>query len=342
MRRFFGVGSSGGEDSIYFEMSLGGMARQQIYCLILQILVDSALGMILNDKSDANRPLPQRKPPWLRKKLSLVKQRSVKSELRDLNLHSVCEEASCPNISECFAKGVATVMIMGDTCTRSCKFCNVKTGKPLALDPNEPENVAKWIKGHSFRHIVITSVDRDDLKDDLGSVHFAAVVRRTKEINPQTSVEVLTPDFQGRGTCIERVCQEDISVFNHNLETVERLTPQVRSASNYHRSLKVVRYVKDHHPTIHTKSGMMLGLGETKDEVLQSMQDLVNHGCDLLTLGQYLQPSQNHLPVQEFIHPDQFEDYKIRGEEMGFKKVFSGPFVRSSYLADELIEGFAV
>lgn len=284
----------------------------------------------------------QKKPPWLRKKLSLVKQRTVKAELRGLNLHSVCEEASCPNISECFSKGVSTVMIMGDTCTRSCKFCNVKTGKPLPLDPNEPENVAQWIKNHGFRHIVITSVDRDDLKEDLGSTHFALVVRRTKEVNPNTSIEVLTPDFQGRKDCIDRVCKEPISVFNHNLETVRRLTPQVRSASNYQRSLNVIRMVKDHHSHIHTKSGIMLGLGEKKEEVLQSMQDLVDHGCDLLTLGQYLQPSQKHLPVQEFIHPDQFEEYKILGKKMGFKKVFSGPFVRSSYLADELIEGFAV
>lgn len=284
------------------------------------------------------QPITLRKPDWLRKKLSLVKQRSMKTELRDLNLHSVCEEASCPNISECFAKGVATVMIMGDTCTRSCKFCNVKTGKPLALDPKEPENVAQWIKMHGFRHIVITSVDRDDLKDDLGSTHFAKVVRLSKEVNPNTSIEVLTPDFQGRKECLARVCHEPVSVFNHNLETVRRLTPQVRSASNYQRSLNVIKYVKENHPRILTKSGIMLGLGEARAEVLESMQDLYDHGCELLTLGQYLQPSQKHLPVQEFIHPDQFAAYKEQGEKMGFKAVFSGPFVRSSYLADELIE----
>ncbi len=283
-----------------------------------------------------------RKPEWLKKKLSLVKQRDVKSELRDLNLHSVCEEASCPNISECFAKGVATVMIMGDTCTRSCKFCNVKTGKPLALDPNEPENVAHWIQNHGYKHIVITSVDRDDLKGDLGSTHFAAVVVRAKEINPNTSIEVLTPDFQGREECIEKVCQTPISVFNHNIETSRRLTPEVRSASNYERSLGVLSYVKQHHPHILTKSGMMLGLGETKAEVLQTMQDLVHNGCDLLTLGQYLQPSSAHLPVVEYVHPEQFAEYKRLGEEMGFKAVFSGPYVRSSYLADELIQGFTV
>lgn len=290
--------------------------------------------------STSSQPVPitLRKPEWLRKKLSLVKQRDVKKELRDLGLHSVCEEASCPNISECFAKGVATLMIMGDTCTRSCKFCNVKTGKPLPLDPKEPENVARWIESHGFRHIVITSVDRDDLKDDLGSTHFAAVVRRAKEINPNTSLEVLTPDFQGRGECIDRVCREPVSVFNHNLETVERLTSEVRSASNYQRSLRVIEHVKKNHPHIITKSGLMLGLGETVDEVIQAMQDLHAHGCDLLTLGQYLQPSQKHLPVKEFIHPDQFAEYKKIGEALGFRAVFSGPFVRSSYLADELIE----
>lgn len=286
--------------------------------------------------------IPQRKPQWLKKKLSLVKQRSVKKELRSLGLHSVCEEASCPNISECFAKGVATVMIMGDICTRSCKFCNVKTGKPLALNPEEPKNVAYWVQQHGFKHIVITSVDRDDLKNDLGAGHFAEVIRETKLLNPETSVEVLTPDFQGREDCIQVVCDEDISVFNHNLETIERLTPQVRSASNYQRSLNVIQYVKKNHPKIFTKSGIMLGLGESKGEVMQAMKDLVQHGCDLLTLGQYLQPSPKHLPVESFIHPEQFEEYKHFGLDLGFKAVFSGPFVRSSYLADELIEGFSV
>lgn len=280
-----------------------------------------------------------RKPEWLKKRLALSNQRSMKNDLRAGGLHSVCEEASCPNISECFGKGVATVMIMGDTCTRACKFCNVKTGRPAALDPMEPENVAQWAKKYNLRHLVITSVDRDDLKDDLGSTHFAKVVTRTKEVNPQSSIEVLTPDFQGRAECLSRICQTPISVFNHNLETTEELTPRVRSASNYKRSLNVIRYVKDNHAKILTKSGMMLGLGEIKKDVLKAMQDLVDHGCDLLTLGQYLQPSQKHLPVKEFVHPDQFAEYKMLGEEMGFRAVFSGPFVRSSYLADELIKG---
>lgn len=282
---------------------------------------------------------PQRKPEWLKKRLSLSNQRPMKNDLRGLNLHSVCEEAACPNISECFSKGVATVMIMGDICTRACKFCDVKTGRPKPLDPNEPENVAQWAKAYGLKHIVITSVDRDDLKDDLGSTHFAKVVTRTKELSPRSTIEVLTPDFQGREECIERVCQTPIFVYNHNMETIERLTSGVRSASNYRRSLGVIKYVKDHHPKIYTKSGLMLGLGETHDEILLTMREMVEHGCDLLTLGQYLQPSKQHLPVKEFVHPDRFAFYKEAGEAMGFKAVFSGPFVRSSYLADELVEG---
>lgn len=279
------------------------------------------------------------KPEWLKKRLDLTGLRTVKQELRDLKLHSVCEEASCPNMSECFAKGVSTVMIMGDICTRSCKFCDVKSGKPLALDVNEPENVAQWIHNHKYRHIVITSVDRDDLKDDLGSTHFAKVIVRAKEVNPTTSIEVLTPDFQGREVCLQRIVETPIQVFNHNLETIERLTPHVRSASNYQRSLNVIAYMKKAGEHYLTKSGMMLGLGESRAEVLKAMQDLRDHGCDLLTLGQYLSPSNSHLPVKEYITPEQFEAFKICGLQMGFRGVFSGPFVRSSYLADEFIEG---
>lgn len=280
-----------------------------------------------------------RKPDWLKKRLSLRGQQSVKAELRDLNLNSVCEEASCPNLSECFSKGVSTVMIMGDTCTRSCKFCDVKTGRPAPLDSLEPENVAQWIKNHSYRHIVITSVDRDDLKDDLGSTHFAAVIKRAKEVNPETSLEVLTPDFQGREECLDRIVDTPISVFNHNLETIERLTPQVRSASNYQRSLKVIEYMKKSSDHYLTKSGLMLGLGETREDVLEALQHLYDHGCDLITLGQYLQPSAKHLPVTDYVTPEQFDEFKEIGLQMGFKGVFSGPFVRSSYLADEFLEG---
>lgn len=279
------------------------------------------------------------KPHWLKKRLDFQAQRVVKQELRRLNLNSVCEEASCPNISECFAKGVSTVMIMGDTCTRSCKFCDVKTGRPEPLDPNEPDNVAEWIANHRYRHIVITSVDRDDLKDDLGSTHFAQVILKAKAKNPTTSIEVLTPDFQGREDCLQRIVETPIQVFNHNLETIERLTPHVRSASSYTRSLRVIEFMKKASQKYLTKSGLMLGLGENREEVLKAMHDLRDHGCDLLTLGQYLSPSSSHLPVLEYVTPEQFEEFKTVGLEMGFKGVFSGPFVRSSYLADEFIEG---
>lgn len=280
------------------------------------------------------------KPDWLKKRLSLSGVRPMKEDLRRLGLHSVCEEARCPNISECFSKGVATVMIMGDVCTRSCKFCNVKSGRPGALDPDEPENVAQWARECRFKHLVITSVDRDDLPD-LGAAHFAAVVRRTHEVNPHSSIEVLTPDFQGRASCLDSVCSQPIRVFNHNLETVRRLTPQVRSASKYERSLGVIAHVKQNFSQLLTKSGIMLGLGETRTELLQAMRDLRGHGCDLLTLGQYLQPTATHLPVVEYIHPDVFSGLRKIGERMGFRAVFSGPFVRSSYLADELIEGLS-
>ncbi|MBX7148009.1 lipoyl synthase [bacterium] len=282
-----------------------------------------------------NQPL--RKPEWLKKKLHAQGVLPMKDRLRGLNLHTVCEEAQCPNLTECFSKGVATIMIMGDTCTRSCKFCAVKTGRPGKLDPMEPKNVANWIGNLNLRHVVITSVDRDDLPD-LGANHFAETIEEVKKEHPKLIVEVLTPDFQGKGPLIERVCQAEPKIFNHNLETVERLTPSVRSAAKYKRSLEVIKWVKDHHPKQITKSGIMLGLGEQVEEVLKSMQDLKDHGCDLLTLGQYLQPTKKHLEVKEFIHPDQFEDYKIKGLEMGFKAVFSGPFVRSSYLAENLYE----
>lgn len=281
------------------------------------------------------------KPEWLKKKLDLSTLQKMQVKLRGLELHSVCEEARCPNISECFSKGVATVMIMGDTCTRACKFCAVKTGRPLVLDPNEPKNVANWVKKLELKHIVITSVDRDDL-DDLGATHFAKTIDEVKKANPRSVIEVLTPDFQGRGECIEKVCQAGPKIYNHNLETTKRLTPHVRSASKYDRSLKVIFWVKQNYPEQITKSGIMLGLGETKEELLEAMKDLLDHQCDLLTLGQYLQPTQKHLPVKEYIHPDQFKEYQEIGKQMGFKAVFSGPFVRSSYLADELYEQITV
>lgn len=233
-------------------------------------------------------------------------------------------------------------MIMGDVCTRTCKFCAVKSGRPQALDPEEPYQVALWAKDIGFRHLVLTSVDRDDLSD-LGAGHFAKTITLVKEHNPNTVVEVLTPDFQGKAQFIQQVIAAKPKVFNHNLETVARLTPKVRSASSYQRSLAVIQTVKQNDPQMITKSGLMLGLGETPAEIFETMTDLLEHGCDMLTLGQYLQPTQKHLAVAEYIHPDFFEELKQKGLKMGFRSVFSGPFVRSSYLADEVFhQDFAV
>ncbi len=273
------------------------------------------------------------KPAWLKKTYSFSEVHAMKQRLKSLNLHTVCEEARCPNISECFGRGVATVMIMGDMCTRSCKFCAVKTGRPQALDPEEPKNVAHWAKELGLKHIVITSVDRDDLSDQ-GSRHFAQTVFEVKRENPEIVVEILTPDFQGKTAFIDEVCKSAPHIFNHNLETVERLTSQVRSAARYERSLSVIQHVKKNYADFLTKSGLMLGLGEKEEEVIQAMRDLVAHGCDLLTLGQYLQPTPNHLPVVDYIPPKKFDEYRKEGEALGFRAVFAGPFVRSSYMAD--------
>jgi lipoyl synthase len=282
-----------------------------------------------------NNNLP--KPDWLKKKIDLKDLHKMKTQLRHLKLHTVCESASCPNAGECFAKGVATIMIMGDVCTRSCKFCNVKTGRPGPLDTKEPENVAAFVKEKNLKYVVITSVDRDDLKEDYGAGHYATVVKRVNEVNPNTQIEVLTPDFMGKTDCLDKICQEDIAVFNHNLETVEPLTPQIRSVAKYDRSLQVLDYVAKEYPHILTKSGLMLGLGESKDAVVKTMQDLINVKCKILTLGQYLAPSKEHWPVKEYVHPDQFNEYEKLGLEMGFKAVFAGPFVRSSYMAGDVL-----
>lgn len=279
------------------------------------------------------------KPDWLRKRWqhngSVL---SLKKELRGLRLHTVCEEARCPNIGDCFSKRVATVMIMGDTCTRSCKFCSVASGRPGPLDREEPESVAEFVASLGLRHVVITSVDRDDLPD-LGASHFAQVIQAVRRRNPELTIEVLTPDFQGRAACLDRVCEAGPRVFNHNLETVRRLTPQVRSVAKYDTSLRVLRHVKQHYPAMMTKSGLMLGLGEEQHEIREALQDLVLHGCDLLTLGQYLQPTVAHLPVARYVPPQEFVFWQAQAHKMGFRRVFSGPYVRSSYLADELIEG---
>jgi lipoic acid synthetase len=281
------------------------------------------------------KPRP-RLPEWLRIALptsdSFARTRGL---LDELNLHTVCESAKCPNHWECWEKGTATFMIAGDRCTRACGFCAVSTAKPLALEADEPARVAEATRRMKLRHVVITAVARDDLKDG-GAEHFRQTIEKVRELNPKIVIEVLVPDFNESDASIENVLNANPHIFNHNLETVRRLTPSVRHRASYDRSLAVLAKVKAKRgDTIYTKSGMMLGLGERDEEVLTAFADLRAAGCDILTLGQYLQPSLKHLPVVEFITPERFADYKMRAEEMGFIHVASGPLVRSSYHADE-------
>lgn len=276
-----------------------------------------------------------RKPAWIRARAPVgnrVKQ--LKARLRENDLYTVCEEASCPNLGECFSKGTATFMIMGDICTRRCPFCDVTHGKPKPLDPGEPMNMAKTIKAMELSYVVITSVDRDDLRDG-GAQHFVDCIRVTRELNPGIQIEILTPDFRGRmDRALEIMHAAPPNVFNHNLESVPRLYKEVRPGSDYQWSLDLIRRFGEMHPQVPTKSGLMLGLGEEITEVEQVMQDLRNHGCNMLTLGQYLQPTLNHLPVKRFVTPEEFDRLATIGEQMGFDHVASGPMVRSSYHAD--------
>jgi lipoic acid synthetase len=281
------------------------------------------------------KPRP-RLPEWLRTKLptsdSYARTRSLLDELK---LHTVCESAKCPNHWECWSKGTATFMIAGDRCTRACGFCAVTTAKPLALEADEPQRVAEAAQRMRLRHVVITAVARDDLADG-GAGHFAETITAVRELNPSIVIEVLVPDFNDRNASIETVLAAGPHIFNHNLETVRRLTPLVRSRATYDRSLNVLRKVKARRSgTTYIKSGMMLGLGETRDEVMVALADLRGAGCDLLTLGQYLQPTQKHLPVVEFIAPEVFDAYGRAARDLGFMHVASGPMVRSSYHADE-------
>jgi lipoic acid synthetase len=281
-----------------------------------------------------------RKPPWIRAKLGQSAEVDrIKSILREQGLHTVCEEASCPNLSECFGKGTATFMIMGDICTRRCPFCDVAHGRPNPLDADEPRKLAQTIAAMKLRYVVITSVDRDDLRDG-GAAHFAACIRESRAASPRLKIEVLVPDFRGRmdpALTIFRDTPPD--VFNHNLETAPRLYKLARPGSDYEWSLDLLERFKSLHPEVPTKSGLMLGLGETIEEIEQVMRDLRAHRVDMLTLGQYLQPSKNHLPVARFVHPDEFERLRVIGEQMGFAHVASGPMVRSSYHADEQAHG---
>jgi lipoic acid synthetase len=283
-----------------------------------------------------------RLPEWLRIRLPTTDRfAQTRALLGELKLHTVCESARCPNHWECWEKGTATFMIGGDRCTRACRFCAVTTAKPLPLDPQEPARVAQATQRMRLRHVVITAVARDDLPDG-GAGHFAATIQAVRALNPGIVIEVLTPDFNDRDAAIEAVLAANPHIFNHNIETVRRLTPAVRSRATYDRSLNVLGKVKAKRPQgIYTKSGLMLGLGETEAEVDAALADLRRIGCDLLTLGQYLQPSLDHIPVFEFITPAQFEAYGRRARAMGFLHVASGPMVRSSYHADEFNAGAA-
>jgi len=282
----------------------------------------------------------QRKPDWIRVQVPTGKKvQKLKEILREQKLHTVCEEAACPNLSECFTKGTATFMIMGDICTRRCPFCDVAHGRPNPLDENEPLHMAETIKSMGLRYVVITSVDRDDLRDG-GAEHFVKCIQKTRELNPETQIEILTPDFRGRMDIALDIMDKALpNVFNHNLETVPRLYKKARPGADYQWSLDLIKQFKSRYNNIPTKSGIMLGLGETLQETQEVMQDLRDHGCDMLTLGQYLQPSLHHLAVDRFVTPDEFKELETMGYDMGFSHVASGPMVRSSYHADKQADG---
>jgi lipoyl synthase len=285
-----------------------------------------------------------RKPEWIRVKAGSPSTRfyEIKQILRDANLHTVCEEASCPNIGECFGNGTATFMIMGDLCTRRCPFCDVGHGRPLPLDVDEPRHLAETIAKLKLKYVVITSVDRDDLRDG-GAKHFVDCIRETRALSPTTQIEILTPDFRGRldrALTILREAPPD--VMNHNLETVPRLYLQARPGSDYAHSLKLLKDFKTERPNVPTKSGLMVGLGETDEEILDVMRDLRTHNVDMLTVGQYLQPSGGHLPVLRYVTPETFKMFETEAYKMGFIHAACGPMVRSSYHADQMAHGAGV
>lgn len=279
-------------------------------------------------------------PVWLRNgDTHFESVTALKRDLRQLNLHTVCESARCPNIHECFHRGAATFMILGNLCTRGCGFCSVPKGSPqkkeFQLDPDEPANVARMAAALGVRYVVITSVNRDDL-DDGGSVHFAATVREVRKALPQSKIEVLTPDFEGNMDAVARVLDAGPDVFNHNMETVRRLYRRVRPQADYRQSLRVLEFARRHSPGVMTKSGLMVGLGETVGEVQDLLRDLRGSEVDVATIGQYLQPTRRNLAVSEYVTPERFDAYRDFGLALGFKMVFSGPLVRSSYMADQV------
>ena len=276
-----------------------------------------------------------RKPEWLKISIGANERYTETKRIVESHcLHTICSSGRCPNMGECWGKGTATFMIAGDICTRSCKFCNTQTGRPLPLDPDEPAHVAESIALMKLSQAVITSVDRDDLPD-LGAAHWAQTIREIKRLNPETTTEVLIPDFQGRKELIDQVIKACPEIISHNMETVKRISPQVRSAANYHTSLEVIRQIAE--SGITAKSGIMVGLGETPAEVEELMDDLISVGCKILTIGQYLQPTHKHFPVAAYITPEQFAVYKETGLKKGFEQVESAPLVRSSYHAEKHI-----
>jgi len=281
-----------------------------------------------------------KKPDWIRVRAALPSSRfyEIKQILREHKLHTVCEEASCPNIGECFGKGTATFMIMGDKCTRRCPFCDVGHGRPDPLDPEEPVNLARTIAALKLKYVVITSVDRDDLRDG-GAGHFVECIRQIRELSPETRIEVLVPDFRGRDDrALEILKAAPPDVMNHNLETAPRLYKQARPGSDYQFSLNLLKKFKAMHPDVPTKSGIMVGLGETDEEILQVMADMRAHDIDMITIGQYLAPSGHHLPVARYVHPDTFKMFEDKAIEMGFSHAAVGAMVRSSYHADKQAE----
>ena len=293
----------------------------------------------LKIKPDSQRK-PIKKPEWIRiRHANSSKVNELKKTLRSQELFTVCEEAQCPNLSECFNHGTATFMIMGQICTRRCPFCDVAHGRPMPLDKNEPKHLAETISKMSLRYVVITSVDRDDLRDG-GAGHFKECIDEIRKKTPLVKIEILTPDFRGRVNKALNVfsdCPPD--VFNHNLETVPSLYPKVRPGSDYEQSLDLLKNFKEMHPNVKTKSGLMLGVGEKQKQVIDVLKNLREHQVDMLTLGQYLQPSRHHLAVEEYITPNQFDEYKMIATDLGFNQVASGPMVRSSYHADLQAKG---
>lgn len=277
-----------------------------------------------------------RKPHWLKSKIPSGKQyRLVREIVEDNKLHTICTSGHCPNMDECWGRGTATLMILGDICTRSCGFCNVKTGRPLPVDKNEPKRVAKSVELMKLKHCVLTSVDRDDL-DDLGAEIWINTVKEIKRSRPDTTIETLIPDFDGKRDLVYSVCKAGQEVVSHNLETVRRITPWARSRAKYDTSLETLKIISE--TGVVTKSGIMVGLGETKDEVVETLNDMYNAGVEVVTIGQYLQPTKKHLLVKEYVTPEQFDDYKKIGIDIGFKIVESSPMVRSSYRAEKHVK----